>query len=170
MNYTAHPVVAMLLPEVSADYPGAASSFVEQALPGAVCLFTNGAAGNINSIKVSTNFEDVAALGRKFGEAAVQTIGDIRRGPPLADTRVGTRSRNFTLKPRASPPLAEALKRASPLAPGKDGTLTRLALWPASVHRVLRHDASVEVTAKRRLRDFFLRPLARLEFGSDATV
>ena len=166
MNYTAHPVVAMLLPEVSADYPGAASSFVEQALPGAVCLFTNGAAGNIISIKVSTNFEDVAALGRKLGQAALETIGDIRRGAPLADTR----SRSFKLKPRAWPPLAEALKRASPLAPGKDGTLTRLALWPASVHRVLRHDASVEVTAKRRLRDFFLRPLARLEFGSDATV
>ena len=114
MNYTAHPVVAMLLPQVCADYPGAASTLVEQQLPGAVCLFTNGAAGNINSVKVSTNFDDVALLGRKLGAAALDKIAALRTGPPLPDTSLDVRSRRFELHPRPCPPLAQALKTASP--------------------------------------------------------
>ena len=128
MNYTAHPVIAMLLPHVSADYPGAAATLVEEKLPGVVCLFTNGAAGNINSVKVSTNFEDVAVLGDKVGNAALQRLGELRSGQPLPETKLEVRSEHFVLEPRACPPLAQALKTASPLAPGKDGTITRLAL------------------------------------------
>ena len=128
MSYTAHPVVAMLLPQICADYPGAACTLVEQQLPGAVCLFTNGAAGNINSVKVSTNFDDVALLGRKLGTAALEKIAALRAGPPLPDTRLAVRTKSFELPPRPCPPLAEALKKAPPTAPDRDGTLTRLAL------------------------------------------
>jgi hypothetical protein len=128
MNYTAHPVIAMLLPQVCADYPGAAARLVEQHLPGAVCLFTNGAAGNINSVKVSTNFDDVALLGRKLGAAALDEIAALRAGPPLSDTSLDVRSVRFELDPRPCPPLAQALKTASPIVIGKDGTITRLAL------------------------------------------
>jgi hypothetical protein len=128
MNYTAHPVIAMLLPQVCADYPGAASTLVEQELPGVVCLFTNGAAGNINSAKVSTNFDDVALLGRKLGAAALDKIATLRTGQPLPDTSLEVRSEQFVLGPRACLPLTQALKAATPTAIGKDGTLTRLAL------------------------------------------
>jgi neutral ceramidase len=128
MNYTAHPVIAMLLPRVCADYPGAASTLVEERLRGAVCLFTNGAAGNINSVKVSTNYDDVAALGGKLGSAALEKIAALRAGPPLADTTTEVRSERIQLEPRPCPPLAEALKAASPTAIGKGGTVTRLAL------------------------------------------
>ncbi len=128
MNYTAHPVVAMLLPQVCADYPGAAAAIVEQERPGAVCLFTNGAAGNINSVKVSTNFDDVAALGRKLGSAALDEIATLRAGQPLSDTCLEVRSERIELAPRPCPPPAQVLKTAAPNAIGKDGTLTRLAL------------------------------------------
>jgi hypothetical protein len=128
MNYTAHPVIAMLLPQVCADYPGAASTLVEKRLPGVVCLFTNGAAGNINSVKVSTNFDDVALLGRRLGTAALDKIAALRADQPLRDTSLEVRSVQFELEPRPCPPLAQALKAASPTAIGKDGTLTRLAL------------------------------------------
>jgi hypothetical protein len=128
MNYTAHPVIAMLLPHVSADYPGTASTLVEEKLPGVVCLFTNGAAGNINSVKVSTNFDDVAALGNKVGNVAVEKIGQLRNGQPLTETKLATRSDQIVLEPRACPSLAQALQTASPLALGKDGTIRRLAL------------------------------------------
>jgi neutral ceramidase len=128
MNYTAHPVIAMLLPQVCADYPGAAATLVEQQLPGAVCLFTNGAAGNINSVKVSTNFEDVALLGYRLGTVALDKIATLRTGQPLPDTSLEVRSKQFELAPRPCPALAQALKAASPTAIGKDGTLTRLAL------------------------------------------
>lgn len=128
MNYTAHPVVAMLLPEVCADYPGVSSQLVEQQLPGAVCLFTNGAAGNINSVKVSTNFGDVALLGRKLGTAALEKIAALRTGPALLDTSLGVCSTRIELAPRPCLPLAQALKAASATAVGTEGTLTRLAL------------------------------------------
>jgi len=128
LNYTAHPVIAMLLPQVCADYPGAASALIEQQLPGVVSLFTNGAAGNINSAKVSTSFDDVALLGRKLGAAALDQIAALRAGQPLADTSLNVRSVPFELKPRSCPSLVQALKAASPTASGKDGTITRLAL------------------------------------------
>jgi hypothetical protein len=128
MNYTAHPVVAMLLPQVCADYPGAAATLVEQQLPGVVCLFTNGAAGNVNSVKVSTNFDDVALLGRRLGTAALDKIAALRTGQPLPDTSLDVRSVQLELAPRPCPALAQALRTASATAIGKDGTLTRLAL------------------------------------------
>jgi hypothetical protein len=101
LNYTAHPVVAMLLPHVSADYPGAATALVERELPGAVCLFTNGCAGNVNSIKVATNFDDVQSIGATLGRAA---LGKLRELKLLVETTVAHRSTGLTLAPRECPP------------------------------------------------------------------
>lgn len=116
LNYTAHPVVAMLLPDVSADYPGAAAALVERSLPGAVCLFTNGCAGNINPTHVSTNFDDVASVGRRLGRAAVDQVERLRSAAPLADTRLAVRSRTVELegRPAPSPAEAQAAVAASP--------------------------------------------------------
>jgi hypothetical protein len=101
LNYTAHPVVAMLLPHVSADYPGVATMMVERELRGAICLFTNGCCGNVNSIKVATNFDDVQAIGATLGRAA---LGKLRSLQPLADTAVVHHSAGLTLAPRECPP------------------------------------------------------------------
>lgn len=108
MNYTAHPVIAMLLPPVSADYPGAASACVEAALDGAICLFTNGAAGNINSVYVTTSFEDVQRVGERLGQAAVGLIHRLRTEKPLADVQVGAQSEELVLDACACPSVAEA--------------------------------------------------------------
>ncbi|MCX6901868.1 MAG: hypothetical protein NT105_24565 [Verrucomicrobia bacterium] len=97
LNYTAHPVVAMLLPHVSADYPGAATTLVERELPGAVCLFTNGCAGNVNTVKVATHFDDVQTIGATLGRAA---LGKLRELKPFAETTVAHRSTGLTLVPR----------------------------------------------------------------------
>jgi neutral ceramidase len=128
VNYTAHPVTAMLLPEVSADYPGAAAILIERQWPGVVCLFTNGAAGNVNSLKVSTNFDDVATIGGTLGTAAVDCITALRANEPLQDTAIEVRSTSLKLAPRPCPPLAQALEAATPTAIGKDGMTTRLAM------------------------------------------
>jgi neutral ceramidase len=50
VNYAAHPVVldSDNSTEYSADFPGAMASYVEKNLPGAVCLFVQGACGDIN--------------------------------------------------------------------------------------------------------------------------
>ncbi len=50
-NYAAHPVVldSDNSTQYSADFPGAMSEYVEKNLPGAICLFIQGACGDINS-------------------------------------------------------------------------------------------------------------------------
>ncbi len=108
LNYTAHPVVAMTLPHVSADYPGAASALVEQTLAGSVCLFTNGCAGNINPNQVATNFDDVDAIGRSLGNSALKCVEGLKSAAPLADTRLAVISERVELPGRPSPPLDEA--------------------------------------------------------------
>jgi neutral ceramidase len=127
MNYTAHPVTAMLLPQVCADFPGVAAARVEQEFKGATCLFTNGAAGNVNSARVSTNYEDVEALGRKLGEAAVIKVRGLGNEMLLKDTRLSVRSTQFPLHPRSCPPEKEAEKIAKADPSAKNLTMLRLA-------------------------------------------
>jgi hypothetical protein len=116
LNYTAHPVVTMLLPAVSADYPGAACRLVEEQLAGATCLFTQGAAGNINSVKVTTNHADAEAIGRKLGDAALAKIKSQSARPPLSAPRLQLASERITLPPRDGAPPAgtESLARSHP--------------------------------------------------------
>jgi len=51
VNYAAHPVVldSDNSTEYSADFPGAMAHYIEENLPGAICLFVQGACGDINS-------------------------------------------------------------------------------------------------------------------------
>jgi len=113
LNYTAHPVVTMLLPKISADYPGAAAALVEAAFPGATCLFTQGAAGNINSIHVTTKYEDALALGEKLGRAALNEISNLKAKPALDKVSLNARATTIFLEPRHCPPLIEAKKIAA---------------------------------------------------------
>ena len=110
VNYAAHPVVAMLLPPVSADYPGALAASVEAGLDGATCLFVNGACGNVNPVSVTTNFDDVSWIGRTLGGAALDEIARLKEGPPLRSTRVAYESDRLELDARSCPPLEEAEK------------------------------------------------------------
>jgi len=107
LNYTAHAVIAMLLPPVSADYPGAAAACVEAALPGAVCLVTNGATGNVNTVHVTTCFEDVEAVGQALGQGALETIARLKQGEALRESGIQVCSEAVILDARACPPLAE---------------------------------------------------------------
>jgi hypothetical protein len=128
LNYTAHPIVAMGLPQVSADYPGAATALVERELPGAICLFTNGCAGNVNSIQVATNFTDVETIGQRLGQSALEYVKRLKSDAPLADTRLEFLSETCELASRrTSLPLAEA-RRAAELEPSaKNRRQLRLA-------------------------------------------
>ncbi len=108
LNYTAHPVVAMLLPEVSADYPGVACAEVEAAFQGSVCLFTNGAAGNVNTVSVSTNFNDVNRIGKKLSDAAIAQIGRLKRETPIAEPTVHVAAESIELEPRECLTLSDA--------------------------------------------------------------
>ncbi len=74
-NFGCHPVV--LEPEnnlVSADFPGAACSFIEKSFNGRVkAIFTNGSAGNINPILRGSENE-VKINGEKLGSAVMDIL------------------------------------------------------------------------------------------------
>jgi hypothetical protein len=94
----------MLLPEISADYPGAAARLVEEALPGVVCLFTQGAAGNINTIRVTTSHRDAQAIGQTLGRAALDQVERLKRRPSIRETAVRVASERVQLSPRTPRP------------------------------------------------------------------
>jgi hypothetical protein len=58
VNATCHPVYEMCIPSVSPDYPGELTTMLDEFYDGAVCLFLNGAAGNVNPTTVSSGPEE----------------------------------------------------------------------------------------------------------------
>jgi len=79
VNFTCHPVI--LGPEnleISADWPGVMMGLVE-AQAGGVCLYANGACGDINpfmdkSAPKDGAFEEVEKMGRAVGEEVVRVV------------------------------------------------------------------------------------------------
>jgi len=77
VNFTCHPVIAG--PEnldISADYPGVLTKAVEEAL-GGVCIFANGACGDINPFMDKTPpkdgaFEEIELMGRVLADEVVR--------------------------------------------------------------------------------------------------
>ena len=126
LNYTAHPVVAMLLPNVCADFPGVATAAVEENLKGSVCLFTNGAAGNINSVHVSTNYGDVETLGKKLSHAAIEKIQKLKTLEALKSTAVDFQSSETVLTARDCPSLQEVEENLALDSSAKNRALHRL--------------------------------------------
>lgn len=70
VNATCHPVHEMCIPQISADFPGALATAIEQSHPGCIALFLNGAAGNINPTTVSAG----ADASRRHGLALASTV------------------------------------------------------------------------------------------------
>jgi hypothetical protein len=98
VNYAAHPVVldSVNSTEYSADFPGAMAEHVEKNLPGsAVCLFIQGACGDINSRYLgqypSTErgpghygvlVREMRQLGRELGYEVLRVAGGIQPKSP----------------------------------------------------------------------------------------
>ncbi len=64
-HFTAHPTVVQVNDQISADYPGALTHFVDANLPGCLsCLFFQGACGDVNTFyQTTSNFQDVRDYG-----------------------------------------------------------------------------------------------------------
>jgi neutral ceramidase len=79
LNYTCHPVVmAEKNRYFSADYPGAATAYLESNYPSEpVVLYFNGACGNINPQIRGGTWEELTKLGEIIGKAAVAVIDTI---------------------------------------------------------------------------------------------
>lgn len=115
-NYACHPTVAhstglvkkSLL--ISADYPGAARGFIEEALGSPIAVFTNGACGDISTrfTRKNHSFDEVNRLGHILGASVV----DIAAGIDSFDSNVELRSlsTNVTL-PTANPPRSRDIQK-----------------------------------------------------------
>lgn len=74
-NFACHPVTVQVQPLVSADFPGPAMHFVEQSVPHCVnSLFLQGACGNINPRRNTTDFADVERYGLMLGGEVVKVV------------------------------------------------------------------------------------------------
>ncbi len=70
IHYACHPTVLGPQLAYSADFPGAARTWIQAHYPGVTCLYLNGAAGNISTrfTRHSQTFDEVARLGKLLGD------------------------------------------------------------------------------------------------------
>jgi neutral ceramidase len=76
-HYACHPtVLGADNTHYSADFPGALRRHVQSAYPGAVCLYFNGAAGNISTryTRRAQTFDEVERLGGSLGARVVKLL------------------------------------------------------------------------------------------------
>jgi len=107
IGYACHPVVVQARPRVSADFPGAVCRKVEDQLGGAVCLFLQGACGNLNPVRGDTgDFGDVEAYGRLLADEALRQLAHLRQSPPAVSPAVAACRSVVHLAARPLPPLA----------------------------------------------------------------
>lgn len=124
VNFACHPVSVQVQPLVSADYPGVACGLVESAFPGAMCLFLQGAAGDIDPLRGTSGFRDVDLYGRIVGGAAIQVAARLLapETPALGeDVKVKSQAVRLAGRPLPDPvgvreereAASQALERAS---------------------------------------------------------
>ena len=80
VNFTCHPTVVQVNDFVSADYPGAMMRFVESLLPNCkMCLFTQGACGDVNTVyQTTSDFDDVALYGMALAGEVIKQVALLR--------------------------------------------------------------------------------------------
>jgi hypothetical protein len=97
VNATCHPVYEMCWPDVSPDYPGELCSILQHKHVGAVPIFLNGAAGNINPIGVSAG----PAAAHFHAERLARAVDDaLSQSRSIRTNELLVRRRSFCLPTR----------------------------------------------------------------------
>lgn len=116
---------------ITADYPGAAASFIENTYGGqTTALFLQGCAGNIRPHLVnadggfrSADWAELARLGRELGGASVAAAERAAVSPPASHGRVGAAGTMTTL-PFETPPPVDQLRALAGTGLGSGGRAT----------------------------------------------
>ena len=99
LNYACHPVsLGSQCTDISADFPGTARRLVEEQT-GAMCLFLQGAAGNINPLLMGWDWTHLARLGLPLGAEAVRIYWSTAPGVKPTDGGIGAASSQLHLPP-----------------------------------------------------------------------
>ncbi len=87
-GFCCHATTVQANPLVSADYPGVACDFIERSLELDAALFLQGACGDVNPIRGTTDFDDVQLYGRSLGEEVTRlaAVLDARDHAAMSDT------------------------------------------------------------------------------------
>ena len=137
VHYACHPVTVQVQPLVSADFPGVVARFVESAGIGCRhCLFLQGACGDVNPVRVTTDFRDVERYGLMLAGETIKQIQIALAAEAGPDTHaVGAASRTVALPSRDLPPLhevadahAEGVSRVASAPNGQDRAREERAL------------------------------------------
>ena len=155
-HFTCHPVTVQVQPLVSADFPGAAMAFVEQANVGcAHSLYLQGAAGSINPVRAdSRDFENVRRYGQILAGEVVKQLGVLSAlDYPVSPSVVRAASETIVVPSRELPPLGpieeehrrgeEAIRNATTEEERMKAARTLLRVTE-QLERVRRGDAPVE--------------------------
>lgn len=104
VHFACHPIIMQTAPMISADFPGAAMAFLEKRLgTRSVCLFLNGACGDINPCcKDTRNYADVISVARRVAIAASQAMA--RPGPSEVRGTLAAARTEIALARRATAP------------------------------------------------------------------
>lgn len=140
VSFTAHPItVGGIGREWDGDYPAPLREGVEQALPGAACLFVQGCAGDVspfddwwfgNAGASRHSYEARDRLAARLTETALSTHAEIET---TTDMRVAATAERLSLRRRV-PAYAEAeLEAALEVIPAR-GEGGWPEVWPSSVH------------------------------------
>ncbi|PIU66588.1 MAG: hypothetical protein COS85_04315 [Armatimonadetes bacterium CG07_land_8_20_14_0_80_59_28] len=109
VHFACHPTIVQVNPLVSADYPGAATAFIENAAIGCeCCLFLQGACGSINPRRGTTGFDDVRRTGQALAGETLKLLS-VMSAPdyPVAPPQVAAISQTIEIPSRPLPPLAQ---------------------------------------------------------------
>ena len=109
-HFGCHPVTVQVQPLVSADFPGVATRLVEEeGAEGTQCVYLQGAAGSVNTVRGDTrDFDDVACYGRILADRALELAQRMAQPDwPAGPARVGAASTVVDLPSRDLPPLDE---------------------------------------------------------------
>jgi hypothetical protein len=99
LNYACHPVsLGSQCTDFSADFPGTARRLVEEQT-GAMCLFLQGATGNINPLLMGWDWTHLARLGLPLGAEAVRIFWSTEPGDEATDDGLGVASSQLALPP-----------------------------------------------------------------------
>ena len=104
-SHACHPVVlGNANHQISADFPGAAVRWLEQATQ-RPALFINGACGDINPSLRGDSFSEVEHVGAELGQAVATALATAQ---PLSSDRLGWASRQLALPLIDAPPRLQA--------------------------------------------------------------
>lgn len=80
VNFACHPTVVQVNDMVSADYPSALMRFIETHLPNCkMCLFAQGACGDINTVyQTTSSFDDVQLYGIALAGEVIKQVSLLR--------------------------------------------------------------------------------------------